>query len=421
MEAVREFFLSHPLPSLLVVGAVTLAGFYLGKSMKFIRLPSILGFMIIGVLLGPGLSGFITPEMQRALSFITSIALSFVAVSIGLELSFAELKRQGAGMVVIIILESFMAFAVVAGAVFLLTRNLPLALIFGAVAPASAPAGTVAVIQEYNARGPLTRALYSVVGFDDGLGIIIFGFAAAVARALLPAVQAEGGATLAVLLLEPLREIGLSMAVGIGMALPYSLMARRIRNDRDILPLTFAFVLLTTGITEILHLSLILTNMIFGMLVVNTQPPALINRIKKELGQQMPLLFILFFVLAGANLHLAALPALGLIGVVYIGARSVGLMGGAFLGSLIGRVKGAIRRYLGLGILSQAGVAIGLALVVSQEFTPLGPEGAYIGRSVITTVTATSIFFELIGPVLTKVGLQRAGEITVRQEEARDA
>ena len=416
MESIRLFFQDQSLPALLVVGVLVLVGIYLGKSMKFLRLPSILGFMLVGVVMGPGLFGFLTEELQQALSFLTSIALAFVAVSIGLELSFSELRRQGRSMILIIISESFLAFFVVTAAVYLVTRNLPMALIFGAIAPASAPAGTVAVIQEYNARGPLTKALYSVVGFDDGLGIVIFGFAAAIARALLPEVRAQGGANIAALLLVPLEEIGLSIAIGIGMAIPYAFLARLITSDRDVLPLTFAIVLITVGITEALGLSLILTNMVLGMFVVNTQSSVVLTRITKELARQMPLLFVLFFVLAGANLHLAALPALGLIGLVYIVGRSAGLMSGAFLGSIVGKAPDVIRKYLGLGILSQAGVAIGLALVVNQEFTPLGETGALIGRSIITTVTATSIFFELIGPILTKIGLRKAGEINVADE-----
>ena len=121
MSVVREFFISHPLPSLLVVGGITLAGFYLGKSMRFLRLPSIVGFMIVGVILGPGLVGVVTPNLQSALSFVTEIALAFVAVSIGLELSFSELKRQGRGIVWIIIAESLSAFVVVTAAVLPIT------------------------------------------------------------------------------------------------------------------------------------------------------------------------------------------------------------------------------------------------------------------------------------------------------------
>jgi Kef-type K+ transport system membrane component KefB len=416
VSTIQTFFQTLHLPTLLTVGVMTFAGLYIGKSMKFVRLPSILGFMLVGVLFGPSVTGFLTAETQQVLSFVTSIALAFVAVSIGLELSFAELKRQGRGIVVIIIAESLLAFIVVTGAVYLLTRNLPLALIFGAVAPASAPAGTVAVIQEYNARGPLTRALYSVVGFDDGLGIIIFGFAASIAKTLLPGAVADG-TSLFVQLLEPLEEIGLSILVGLVMALPFSLLARAIKSDRDVLPLAFATVLVTVGITELFGLSLILTNMVVGMFVVNSQPAHVTTRIKNELGRQMPLLFILFFVLAGANLNVASLPALGLLGVVYAAGRGAGLMGGAFFGALISRAEPVIRKYLGMGILSQAGVAIGLALIVSEEFTPLGEAGAYIGSTVITTVTATSILFGLIGPTLTKFGLHRAGEITVTREK----
>jgi Kef-type K+ transport system membrane component KefB len=125
----------------------------------------------------------------------------------------------------------------------------------------------------------------------------------------------------------------------------------------------------------------------------------------------MPLLFILFFVLAGASLHIALLPSLGLVGLIYIVSRAAGLMGGAWIGSVLGRAEANIRKYLGLGILSQAGVAIGLSLIVKQEFTPLGAWGASIGTAVITTVTATSIVFEIVGPILTKIGLQKAGEI----------
>lgn len=129
----------------------------------------------------------------------------------------------------------------------------------------------------------------------------------------------------------------------------------------------------------------------------------------------MPLLFILFFTLAGANLHVAALPSLGLLGVLYILARSAGLVGGAAVGSAIGRLEPKIRKYLGMGILSQAGVAIGLSLIVKNEFTAISQHGAEIGTTVITTITATCIFFEIIGPILTKTGLEKSGEITVRK------
>lgn len=300
-------------------------------------------------------------------------------------------------------------------AVYWFSGDLALALIFGAIAPASAPAGTVAIIQEYKAKGSLTKALYSVVGFDDGLGIIIFGFAAAISKSLV--VQATGvqQESFLTLITPPMVEVGLSLLVGVVTGLAFVFLARRLNSKRDLFILLVATVFIVSGLSGPLHLSLILTNMVLGFFVVNTQANSLIKKIEDELSNVMPLLFVLFFVLAGANLHVAALPSLGLLGVIYIASRSVGLAGGASLGAIIGRAEPKIRKYLGLGILSQAGVAIGLALIVKHEFSPLGEWGAEIGSTVITTVTATCIFFELIGPILTKFGLQKAGEITAAE------
>ena len=148
------------LPTLALVGLLTLAGFYFGKLMRFIRLPSIVGFMVVGVLVGPSLLGAINENLAQGLSFITEIALGFVALSIGLELKFSTLKSLGSGIVLIILCESFLAFLSVAGFLYLLTRDLPLSLLFGAIAPASAPAGTVAVIQEFKASGKLTISFF---------------------------------------------------------------------------------------------------------------------------------------------------------------------------------------------------------------------------------------------------------------------
>ncbi len=413
LQAVQSFFHSLPLPILLVVGIITLAGFYLGKTMRFVRLPSIIGFMLVGVLLGPSVLGLLGEQLKASIGFITDIALGFVAISIGLELSFSSLRRQGLGIILIIIAESFLAFAVVTAAVFLLTRNLALALIFGSLAPASAPAGTVAVIQEYRARGKLTNALYAVVGFDDGLAIIIFGFAFAVARSVLLHQHGADQEQVWRLIVTPLLEIGLSCLIGAVVAVLYRLLARKLTERRDLFILTFATVLISVGISEVLHLSLILTNLVVGLAVANTQAPALTQKIKDELTEVMPLLFVLFFALAGANLHIALLPALGVLGVVYIASRSAGLMGGAWFGAVVGRAEPKIRKYLGMGILSQAGVAIGLALVVKQTLTPLGPWGARLGALIITTITATSIIFEIVGPILCKLGLHKAGEIPV--------
>lgn len=401
------------LPHLLLAGILTIGAFYLGKTMKFMKLPSLIGYMIAGVLLGPSLFNLLSEPVQESFSFITDVALSFVAVSIGLELSFTSLKKQGLGIITVIFAESFAACILVTIGVYLLTKDLPLALIFGAIAPASAPAGTVAVIHEYKAKGSLTEALYAVVGFDDGLGIIIFGFASAIAQSLLGA--EAGGMQVETwrLIVIPLIEIALSIVIGLGMGWLFSLLARKTRNKVEILIILFGMVMLTTGFCLLFDLSLILTNMLFGIIIVNTQSSKLIHELKSQLENFLPLIFVLFFGLAGANLHVSALPSLGILGLVYVIGRSAGLISGAYFGSKLGKLEKKIQNNLGLGILSQAGVAIGLALIVKQDFMPLGEHGAMIGSTVITTVTATCIFFEIIGPILTKIGLERAGEIHV--------
>ena len=422
MTDVYDSLQHFAIPPLLAVGIVTLFSLYAGRLVKLTKLPSLIGFMLVGVLLGPSGCHLITTEMQQQLSFITEIALGFVAFTIGLELSIATLKNLGWGIGVIIFAESFGAFFLVAAALLLVSGNWPLALVFGAMAPASAPAGTVAIIQEYKAKGNLTKALYAVVGFDDGLAIIIFGFAAAIARNMLTKEISGVSIGMWASMLAPLKEIFFSFVVGAVLAYLFCFLLQRIKDTSDLLILTFAFVAIINGISTVFHLSLILTNMVWGFILANRQPSSTLHKISRVLGEVMPLLFLLFFMLAGANLHLKSLPALGLAGVVYIAARTVGLMGGAYLGAMITKAEDNIRKYLGLGILSQAGVAIGLALIIKHDLHGMGKiltmtggipftTGDWIGNSVLTTVTATCIFFEIVGPICAKIGLDKAGEI----------
>ncbi len=427
---------------LLLVGLVAIVGYYFGRGAHAARLPSLIGFMILGVVLGPSGVGFFYETNLTSLSFLTEMALGFVAFSIGAELSMVSLKRLGGGIVSVILAESFGAFAIVTVVVYLVTRSLPLALLFGAIAPASAPAGTVAVIQECRARGTLTKALYAVVGFDDGLAIIIFGLAAAVAESIflrnLGVVEA-GGAGLAAGLGKPLLEIAASLGLGTALGFAFCVLVRRLKTSRDMLIMTFGTVLIAAGLAKHFGLSLILTNMAVGFVLVNTRREAFVHRVTEPLREIMPLMFILFFCIAGAHLKIGELPSLGAVGLVYIAARSAGLIGGSRLGALIGRTEPKIRKWVGLGILSQAGVAIGLSLIVSERFGELARNPAVseavsrfaaahpdtsrivfdpraVGGAIITVITATSIVFEIIGPILTKIALKRAGELPSTHE-----
>lgn len=397
------------LPLMAVLGGAVVLSLYAGRLARKTGLPSLVGYMILGVVLGSSVLGVLSAEGTRTLSFLTDIALGFVAFTIGSELNLRELRKLGKGIIYIILAESFAAFFMVAGAVWLLTGSLPMALIFGALAPASAPAGTVAVIQEYGAKGKLTSALYAVVGFDDGLAIIIFGFASAAARNILDPSTSSG---IIQSVLHPAGEILFSIAAGSILGFLLTVLGRRLRPITDVPSLFIGFVAVAAGISQWLNLSLILTCMMLGFVLTNTTPVATVKSMMGQLRTWMPFLFIPFFFLAGAHLDITALPSLGLIGVVYILARTAGLMGGARLGAVMGRSDDNIKKYLGFGILSQAGVAIGLSMVVLGQFEALGsPEASSIAVNVITTITATCIIFEIIGPIGAKYALQKAGEI----------
>jgi len=402
-------FIMPSLPLIALVGIATVLSLYMGRLVKKINLPSLVGYMILGIVLGSSVLGVMSKENIHSLGFLTDVALGFVAFTIGSELNVKGLKKLGKSIIYIIIAESFAAFAVVTAGVWLVTKNMPMALIFGSLAPASAPAGTVAVIQEYRAKGTLTRALYAVVGFDDGLAIVIFGFASAAARNML-----DPANSMSVLqgILHPAGEIFLSLVVGGAFGYLYTILSRRLKPLTDIPSLTFGFVAICIGVSQWLHLSLILTSMMLGFVLTNTTPPTMVKAMVGQLKTWMPFLFIPFFFLAGAHLELSVLPSLGLLGAVYVLSRTTGLMGGAWLGAKAGKSEPKIRKYLGFGILSQAGVAIGLSMLVLNEFTALGtPEAAAIAAKVITTITATCIIFEIVGPIGAKYALTRAGEI----------
>jgi Kef-type K+ transport system membrane component KefB len=425
----------------ILLGLVAIAGFYFGRAAQLARLPSLIGFMILGVVLGPSLVGAFDESNLISLTFITEMALGFVAFSIGSELNVRALRHLGKGIVSIILAESFGAFVVVTSVIFLLTRSWPLALLFGAVAPASAPAGTVAVIQECKAKGKLTTALYAVVGFDDGLAILIFGFAAALAKRIMLSGVLGIGSNESVLMAMrgPSLEILGSLAIGAALGFIYTMLVHKLQAGRDLLIMSFGIVFIATGISLHFGLSLILTSMAAGFVLSNTRREGFVRRATDPLREVMPLLFILFFCLAGAHLRLSELPKLGLIGLIYILGRAAGLIGGARMGGALGHIEERIKKWIGLGILSQAGVAIGLSLIVSSEFTEMSrttevasavtryatanPDASRlmydpiaIAAAIITVITATSVIFEIVGPILTKIALTKAGEIGGQDE-----
>lgn len=402
---------SSDVPVLLIVGVILFLGVFAGRLMRKVRLPSLMGFMVLGLVTGPSALGIISSSTLARLSFVTEVALGFVALTIGFEFNLKQMKGQGKQLVRIVAWESLLAFTLVTILVYAVTLRLPLAVLFGAISVTTAPAGTVAVVQETKARGRFTSTLLAVVGFDDVSAILIFGFALALTRFLIGIDSGTGAdSDVASLLLAPFLEIGLSIAIGLVVGLSAGLLARSLGQSRDVFILTLATVFFLSGLSQLVSISLVLTAMTAGAVITNTQTRSVVEPIAGYISEATPAVFVLFFSLAGAHLDLSLLPAVGGAGVMYIAGRACGKIFGASIGARRAQASENVRRYLGLSILSQAGLAIGLALVALQELSPLGAEGEAVARTVIVTITATSVIFELVGPILTRYSLDKTGE-----------
>ncbi|MFH1778138.1 MAG: cation:proton antiporter [Candidatus Omnitrophota bacterium] len=391
---------------LFFAGLMLGCGFIGGRISNRLKFPAVVGYLIAGLLMGPSFFNILNLELLENMGIFNDLALGLVAFIIGSEMRLSTLRKMGKGIVTIIFSESFGAFALVFAGVYLLTHKLYLALVFGAMAPASAPAGTAVVLQEYKAKGPLTDALYAVVGLDDGLAIMIYAFAAALAKISIT------GSTESILhiIKGPIVEIVGAVILGglFGLILGY--IVRKIHSKKETLSISLAAVMICSGLSNYFHFSLILANLSLGMVFANLYLYA--NRRSVETINFISLpIYTIFFVIAGAHLQISLLPAMGLLGIIYIICRSLGLVGGAFFGAVVSKADPMLRKYLGLGILSQAGVAIGLAIMATRDFSMLGQTGKDLAVLVINTIAATTIVFEIIGPITTKFAIKQAGEI----------
>jgi Kef-type K+ transport system membrane component KefB len=390
---------------LLLAGIVIGLGFLIGKGTHLLKITGVIGYILTGIIIGPDVLNIIrlTPvEIET----MTNIALGFVAFIIGGELTHSLLRKMGKSIIAIIIGESFGAFFIVLIGLYLLTNNLPLALIFAAMAPASAPAGTVAVLHEYKAKGPLTDAILAVVGFDDGLAVLIYAFSISAIGVLL-----SGVVSVSTLFINPVIEIGGALLLGGGIGLLFGYILRKLIEREEIIVISLTAIFLTAGLSLFFEVSLILACMAMGMVMINMYPQD--NKPVFEHIRSISLpVYILFFVIAGINLHLGLLISIGAIGIVYIICRSLGLIGGSYISALASKADPVIRKNIGLGILSQAGVAIGLSLLAYQKLLSLGMEE--LGDLIVTTVAATTVIFEIIGPLSARVAIFRAGEANAK-------
>ena len=386
---------------LLCLAIAMAAGLFMSRLIRYVRLPNVTAYLIAGVLLGP-VFGVLDVNATSSLSIISDVALGFIAYSIGAEFKLSYLKNIGIKPIVITCFESAFASLVVFLALYAIRQPLPVSLTLAAIAAATAPAATLMVIRQYKAKGPVCSMLLPVVAMDDATGLILY----AVLSNLAISLDRKGTQLSAVsLLLMPLVQIILSLLLGVVIGFVLSLVLRFFHSRGNKLALTLCAVFLGVGLSapNVLNLSSLLVCMMIGATMVNLCHDS--TAMLEQCDRFTPPLFMLFFVLSGAGLDFSVLTTVGLVGVIYVIARVAGKVLGATLGAVVEKCDRNIIRYLGLTLIPQAGVAIGMARLAMQDL----PE---YGAIINAVVLAGTLVYELTGPVITKTALLKAGEIT---------
>ncbi|MFH1577927.1 MAG: cation:proton antiporter [Candidatus Omnitrophota bacterium] len=382
------------------LGFIFLVGLIAARLINKIKLPSVTAYLLLGIILGPSLGGIISRELLSISGFVSNIALGIIAFSLGQNFTRDFFRRIGRSAIVISIFETALTWILVTFAVFFITgQPFYVALILGAISSATAPAATAMVVREYKSRGKFTDTLLGVVAIDDAWCLIIFAFSLAVAKAV--AFHVPNGFMLKMVFHALMEIIGAFLLGGLTAYL-ISLIAKYILTPTELLIYTLGFILLTTGIALKLHFSVLLANMFLGAVLINIRSTNF--RFFEVLRSIDSPLYLLFFCLAGANLDFGLIRSISLMGLVYLFCRAAGKMIGPILGGRVAKADQKIINYLGLGLLPQAGVALGCALIVKSDF----PQ---VGGVIFTTIVATTVIYELIGPVCTKVALEKSGDI----------
>ena len=401
-----------------------LAGLLLSRLAKKVQLPAVTAYLIAGILIGPfvlgslGTQGIgITATQIEGFGIISDLALGFIAFAIGNEFRLSQLKKIGKQATIIGIFQALFTTvvvdAVLIGIHFIMPDklSLPAAIVLASVATATAPAATLMVVKQYKAKGPVTDVLLPVVALDDAVGLVVFAISFGVAKSI-----GIGNVDILSVVLAPLLEVVLSLGLGFIMGLLFTICEKYFHSRSNRMAVSVAFVMMTVAISflkfqiVIVHItfSSLLACMMLGSVFCN------ICKVSEELMERVdrwttPVL-ILFFVISGAELELSVFAdvAVVVIGIIYVIARSIGKYFGAGISARMTKCDPNIIKYLGITLLPQAGVALGMAIKAIE----LGPDGAIVRNITLFAV----LIYEIVGPFLTKIALTKAGDI---KEEGR--
>jgi Kef-type K+ transport system membrane component KefB len=381
---------------ILSVGLILLIALAAGHLVQYLRLPEVTGYLAVGVIIGPSGADVITRENLEALELLSEVALGLILFSIGTIIDAATFRRIGRLVGTVTAAEAFGACILVIAIMLALGLPVPVALLLGVVAMETAPATTLMVVREYDARGPMTDALLALLAVNNVLVLITFSVVAAV----LTFVAGQGGspyASIHSLLWSTLASVALGALVGLAL----DFWSSRVTESGETAILAIGAVLLTVGAARALGVSPLLSTLAVGATIANTSGPT--EPLVAELRRTDPPVFAAFFVLAGAELPLGLLPQIGVAGLAYVAMRSLGKITGAFVALRTLATSASLQRHLGWCILSSSSLAIGLTIQIRNQF----PE---FGEQVAAVVLAAVIVFEIVGPVLARTALVRAGE-----------
>ena len=411
---------------LILLSFSILSGLIMSRAAKLVNLPSVTAYLVAGLLIGPfvlgraGIRGigFSTMEEVNSFSIISQAALGFIAFEIGNEFRLKDLKTMGRSAITVGILQAVITTIVVDIALLSLHFLFPSlismssAITLGAIAAATAPAATLMVVKQYKAQGPMTKLLLMVVAIDDAVGLVLFSLSFGMATAM-----ETGAISITGVLVEPLVELVLSILLGVLGGVGLNVLEKYFHSRSKRMSLAVAFVMMTVGVSMLTWkvggvkcgFSLLLVCMVEGTVFcnINETSQELMARVDRWTGP----LNMLFFVLSGAELDLSVLsnPMVLFIGLVFIAFRSLGKISGAYLSCRMEKTSPIIQKYLGITLLPQAGVALGMALTARNL-----ADGEVVGNVVLFAV----LLYELFGPTLTKWALLKAGEISIEGKKS---
>ncbi|MPQ43174.1 cation:proton antiporter [Clostridium tarantellae] len=389
--------------ALFYIGTILLSGLIVGKIASFLKFPKVTGYLIAGIIIGPSMLNIIPKDTVANLGIISQVALALIAYGIGSELNFQQLSKMGSKIIIITIFEAFTAvFLVDFVFIFILKQDIAFSMILGSIAAATAPASTIMVLKQYRARGPLVDTLLPVVAIDDVMAVVALGVSLALSKNIM-GISSNNVNLLA--LIGPFIEIIQAILLGIMLGFILSIVCSKRKSVEGILCITLSFILIGIGITTFFNISTLLTSISIGATIANLSSNK--NKLFEVMDNITPPIFLVFFTLSGSELELQALTAVGFIGGAYIALRIVGKVLGAFIGAKVTAANKNVQKYLGMTLLPQAGVAIGLVVVASTAL----PEYGEIIRAIILSAT---VIYELIGPLLTKIAILKAGEAKIK-------